>query len=105
VLIGKDGNFGAGYLFSTNGTLLTTFTNPSPSFDYFGSAVAPLGSDRVLIGADRAGQSGELYLFRTNGSLLSAILDPRQFGTLDGFGSAVAVGEVTVSSLARAVAA
>src|SRR4030095_5566071 len=43
---------GAVYLFSTNGTLLTTFTNPFPaSLDEFGSSVAALGSDRVLIGA------------------------------------------------------
>ena len=43
---------GAAYLFSTNGTLLTTFTNPTPAAtDSFGYSVAAVGSDRVLIGA------------------------------------------------------
>ena len=41
---------GAAYLFSTNGTLLTTFTNPTPAVgDLFGSAVAGVGPDKVVI--------------------------------------------------------
>jgi hypothetical protein len=37
---------GAAYLFSTNGTLLTTFFNPTPAdSDRFGDAVASVGSD------------------------------------------------------------
>ena len=67
---------GAAYLFSTNGTLLTTITNPTPAFgDEFGSALAAVGSDRVLIGASRdntgAADAGAAYLFSTNGTLLT----------------------------------
>lgn len=43
---------GSAYLFDTNGTLLTRFTNPAQnSYDYFGFALAPAGSDCVIIGA------------------------------------------------------
>ncbi|HYG24859.1 MAG TPA: tail fiber domain-containing protein [Verrucomicrobiae bacterium] len=87
VLIGASdddtgaGNAGAAYLFSVNGTLLTTFTNPAPAVnDYFGSAIAPVGSDRVLIGAysDSAGapDAGAAYLFSTNGTLLTTFTNP-----------------------------
>jgi hypothetical protein len=58
VLIGaQDDNIGAAgagaaYLFGTNRTLLTTFTNPAPvSGDNFGTSVAVVGSDRLLISA------------------------------------------------------
>ena len=38
---------GAAYLFSTNGTLLTTFTNPAPAAtDCFGWSLVAVGSDR-----------------------------------------------------------
>ncbi len=72
---------GAAYLFSTNGTLLTTFTNPTPaSADYFGISVAAVGSDRVLIGAYRddtgATDAGAAYLFSTNGTLLTTFTNP-----------------------------
>ena len=61
-------NAGTAYLFSTNGTLLTTFTNPTPAAnDNFGISVAAVGSDRVLIGAyfDGTGatEAGAAYLF------------------------------------------
>jgi hypothetical protein len=78
---------GAAYLFSTNGTLLTTFTNPTPAaFDYFGRSVAALASDRVLIGAANAGAA---YLFSTNGTLLTTFTNP---APADGgwFGTAMA---------------
>src|ERR1051326_6335821 len=87
-------NAGAAYLFSTNGTLLTTFTNPTLSGGaYFGSSVAAVGSDRVLIGAidDRATalDSGAAFLFSTNGTLLTTFTNPAPaFG--DDFGSSVA---------------
>jgi hypothetical protein len=81
---------GAAYLFSTNGTLLTTFTNPTPAaFDIFGGSVAAMGSDRVLIGAylDDTGalDAGTVYLFSTNGALLTTFTNPtpaafEQFG-------------------------
>lgn len=72
---------GAAYLFSTNGTLLTTFTNPMPAYgDYFGAPVAALGTDRLLIGAvyndTGAPNSGAAYLFSTNGTLLATFTSP-----------------------------
>jgi len=88
VLIGAQGddtgatNAGAAYLFSTNGTLLMTFTNPSPQLsDTFGSSVAALGPDRVLIGAHSddmgATNAGVVYLFSsTDGALLTTITNP-----------------------------
>ncbi len=74
---------GAVYLFSTNGALLTTFTNPTPvANDYFGCSVAAVGSDRVLIGAcwDEidGNTKGAAYLFRTNGVLLTTFTKPKQ---------------------------
>src|SRR2546425_857349 len=61
---------GAVYLFSTNRTLLTTFTNPTPAAgDFFGSSMAAVGTDRVLIGAPNddtgATDAGAAYLFNT----------------------------------------
>ena len=87
VLIGAYGDdtgaYGAGaaYLYSTNGTLLTTFTNPTPAdADFFGASVAAVGTDRVLIGAwfDNTGASGAgaAYLFSTNGTLLTTFTNP-----------------------------
>ncbi len=72
---------GAAYLFNTDGTLLTTFTNPAPAaFDNFGISVAAVGSDRVLMGAfgDSAGApaAGAAYLFGTNGTLLTTFTHP-----------------------------
>ena len=105
VLIGAPGDdtvaplAGAAYLFRTNGTLLTTFTNPTPaspigfSGERFGNAVAAFGSDRVLIGAERDGtgaeDAGAAYLFRTNGTLLTTFTNPNP-GIDDFFGSSVA---------------
>jgi hypothetical protein len=65
---------GAAYLFSTNGTLLTSFTNPTPTRAYFGTSVAAMGKDRVLIGgpADR----GAAYVFNVDGTLLTSITNP-----------------------------
>lgn len=78
---------GIAYLFNTNGVLLTTFTQPSPQTgDNFGSSVAAVGSDRILIGAEQdslgaqAGEatytSGAAYLFSTNGVLLTTFANP-----------------------------
>jgi hypothetical protein len=74
-------NSGAAYLFNTNGTLLTTFSNPTPSRDdAFGFAVTAVGNDMALIGApsdDAAGMSaGAAYLFRANGTLLTTFTNP-----------------------------
>jgi len=109
VLIGAPGDdlgvldAGAAYLFSTNGALTATFTNPTPqSGEWFGSSVAALGSDRVLIGAPHdhsaAPFGGAVYLFRTNGVLLTTFTNPSPaysstgFDMLDGdwYGASVA---------------
>ena len=43
---------GVAYLFSTNGALLASFTNPTPvASDQFGWSMAAVATDRVLIGA------------------------------------------------------
>ncbi|HEU0009397.1 MAG TPA: hypothetical protein VFT34_06245, partial [Verrucomicrobiae bacterium] len=64
---------GVAYLFSTNGALLTTFTNPAPVFDdHFGLAVTGVGNDQVLIGAPWfGGNYGAAFLFSTDGTLLN----------------------------------
>jgi hypothetical protein len=100
VLIGASGEStgahraGVAHLFGTNGTLLTTFTNPSPAdLDYFGSSVAAIGNDRVLIGTPNddtgAPYAGAAYLFSTDGTLLTTITNPAP-AEGDWFGTAVA---------------
>lgn len=86
---------GAVYLFNTNGTLLTTLTNPTPADgDHFGISVAAVGTDRVLIGANAddtvANAAGAAYLFNTNGTLLATFLNPMP-NNFDEFGISVAV--------------
>jgi len=79
---------GAAYLFNTNGTLLTTFTNPTPSLEcYFGNSVAALGADRVLVGARSVSKA---YLLSTNGTLLTTFTSPVP-RSYDGFGDSIAV--------------
>ena len=85
---------GSVYLFSTNGTLLTTITNPTPALnDGFGISVAVLGNDRLLIGAYQDGtgafKGGAAYLYNTNGTLLTTITNPAPVA-LDQFGRNVA---------------
>lgn len=91
---GALGNGGAAYLFSTNGTLLTTFPNPTPATsDNFGWSVAAVGSTRVLIGAygndTGAANAGSAYLFSTNGTLLNTFTNPTP-ASFDSFGWSVA---------------
>ena len=79
---------GAVYLFSTNGTLLATIPNPSAGESgantVFGSTVAGVGTDYVLIGASgvdlsaEVGDVGAAYLFSTNGTLLYTSPIPRR---------------------------
>ncbi len=89
-------NAGAAYLFSTHGDLITAFTNPTPAEgDFFGRAVAAVGTDRVLISAylDDTGarDAGSVYLFKTNGVLLTTLTNPAP--AFDFFGESVtAVG-------------
>lgn len=80
-------NSGAVLVFNTNGTLLTTITNPTPAVeDFFGARIAMLGNDRVVIGVrgDNTGV-GSAYVFNVNGTLLHTLTNPAQaFG--GGFG-------------------
>ncbi|MBE0544785.1 MAG: hypothetical protein IH623_25895 [Verrucomicrobia bacterium] len=91
----NTGASGAGlaYLYSTNGTMLTTFTNPAPlADDNFGTGIAAVGNDRVLISAvDYGGVrgGGTAYLFNTNGTLLTTFINPNP-AVYDYFGWAVA---------------
>jgi hypothetical protein len=85
---------GSVHLFMTNGTLLTTFTNPTPAdFDSFGSALTAVGPDRVLVGAsgDDTGTNnvGAAYLFNTNGALLVTFTNPTPAANVS-FGQSVA---------------
>lgn len=88
-------NAGSAYLFNTNGTLLTTFTNPTPaSGELFGGSVAAVGSSRVLIAAHLDGTgatgAGSVYLYSTNGTLVTTITNPTP-ALNEGFGISVAV--------------
>ncbi|NOS70578.1 MAG: hypothetical protein HOP33_11690 [Verrucomicrobia bacterium] len=85
---------GVAYLLTTNGTVLTTFTNPTPVIgDYFGFGLAAVGTDRVLISAHKhdtgASDTGASYLFNTNGTLLVTLTNPAPSVGLN-FGYAVA---------------
>jgi hypothetical protein len=84
---------GVAYLYSTNGTLLTTFNNPQAdqvNFKEFGYAVAAFGSDRVLISANDYGSGhGAAYLFNTNGALLTTFTNPAPV-LFDYFGHSIA---------------
>ncbi len=86
-------NAGAVFVFNTNGTLLTTLTNPplTPN-DQFGAAVAAVGTDRVLVGAPVESTaevgSGAAYLLTTNGTLLTTFRNPEAL-FLGHFGSSV----------------
>jgi len=81
---------GAAYLFNTNGTLLTTFTNPVPVANaHFGSAVATVGTDRILISEIDGANGGTAYLFSTNGTLITTFTNPTPAAG-DSFGQSVA---------------
>jgi len=75
-------SLGEAYLFNTNGTLLNTFTNPTPeSGDLFGSAIATIGNDLILIAAysdnAAADSAGVIHLYSPNGALLNTITNPQ----------------------------
>ncbi len=110
------GDIGVAYLFSTNGTLLLTITNPVPigiGGGRFGTSAASLGDDRFLLGARRSmtGSSfngGAAYLFRIDGMLLTTFdnptpVDSEYFGnSITPVGSdQVLIGAVIESSLAQ----
>ncbi len=76
---------GRAYLLNTNGTLLATFTNPSPAtVQALGFSVAAVGTDLMLIGAGDGGP----FLFRTNGTLLNTFTNPT-LATFDNFGTSL----------------
>src|SRR5579862_3523166 len=65
---------GSAFPENTSAPLLTTITNPSPAaYDIFGSAVAAIGNDRVLVGAEGA---AEAYLYSLEGNLLTTFTIP-----------------------------
>ncbi|HTL50939.1 MAG TPA: FG-GAP repeat protein, partial [Planctomycetota bacterium] len=81
---------GAVYIFNTNGTLLTTITNPTPAAgDSFGMRLAVLDGDRVVISSiydDEGGtNSGAAYVYSTSGALLNIITNPTP-AAADAFG-------------------
>ena len=85
---------GAAYLFNTNGELVTTFTNPTPAaYENFGSSIAVMGTDRILIGTPGDGTgapyAGAVYLFSSDGTLISTMTNPVPASS-DNFGYAVA---------------
>jgi hypothetical protein len=81
-------NTGAAFIFSTNGTLLLTITNPAPPSAGvgFGAPVVISAEHRLLIGG-----YGGLYVYRTNGTVLSFLANPNPT-TNTAFGSVAWVG-------------
>jgi hypothetical protein len=73
---------------------LVTLTNPTPNGPgSFGSSVASLGNNRVVVGAPGAGGlAGAVYIFNANGTLLTTITNPAP-GIHNDFGAAVASAE------------
>ena len=86
--------------------LLRTFHNPTPAAgDSFGTAVAAMGSDRLLVGApgSPSTNAGAVYLYHTNGTLLATFTNPTQFY---GFGYAITTlgsDRVVIGSSAESV--
>ncbi len=85
------GDAGAVYLYDLDGNLLLTITNPAgQAWDWFGSAIAPVGDGRLLIGAEAGSynNTGAAWIFSRCGQLLTNTINPM----LDwdaGFGHAV----------------
>ena len=91
-----EGMTGAGsaYLFDLDGHLLATITNPAPAAgDQFGSAVAGVGSNRFVVGADYddtgATDAGSVYLYDYGGHLVATVTNPAP-GPNSWFGCSVA---------------
>ncbi|NJN06126.1 MAG: hypothetical protein HC814_06865 [Rhodobacteraceae bacterium] len=86
---------GRAYLYDTNGMRLRTFSSPVVTdFASFGYSLAPLGSNRVFIGAFGASigafdNTGSAYLYHTNGALLQTFTNPFPANGA-GFGFAIA---------------
>ena len=73
---------GSVYLYNADGTLDRQILNPSddPDYDYFGTSVAGLGDDKIVIGAHRDDTDGQdcgmAYVFDTSGQLLQTVHNP-----------------------------
>jgi len=73
---------GRAFLFGTNGNLLSTFAHPTPAdSNYFGTSVAGVSSNWVLVGAPGVAEGalpkvGRAYLFHTNGTLARTFTNP-----------------------------
>jgi hypothetical protein len=83
------------HLYSHDGALVTSLTNPSPdlSFSIFGLSVAAVGNDCVLVGASGtspfdSNPGGKAYLFKTNGALIATFTNPAP-SVVRGFGRTV----------------
>ena len=99
------GAAGQAYLYNTAGTLLQTYTNPTPDFlDNFGASVA-ISGDLVLIGSPSPfppKNPGKAYLYNTAGTLLQTYNSPA--GIIgDAFGGSVDLQGTNVLIGARGV--
>jgi hypothetical protein len=88
---------GAVYLYNENGSFRTNLFNPRGAIndpDHFGTALARLGNDRLLVGSpdddlNGTNSTGAVFIYGLNGELLRTVLNP--FPSPDArFGSAVA---------------
>ena len=90
-------NAGSAYVFdASTGSLLTTLVHPDLAvFDWFGSSVADIGNDMVVVGAhgndlNNFNYAGSAYVFdASTGSLLTTLDNPDP-GAFDSFGRSVA---------------
>ena len=79
---GPNNDVGRAYIYGTNGALLATLQNPTPQTDErFGSSVAALGTDKLIVGAPFAkvaghGPVGEVYVFDVQGNPLTTLNSP-----------------------------
>jgi hypothetical protein len=97
VLIGSPGSTseprGAAYLFTTNGSLLTIFTNQPSDEKGFGTAVAGIGYNKVIVSSSgdliMGVSAGAAHLFSTNGTPLGKLENPSPH-LYDSFSSSLA---------------
>lgn len=69
---------GAVYVYDGAGNYLLTVTNPAPqAYDFFGSSLAAVGEDRLLVAAERDNSSqGRAFLYDLAGNLVATFTDP-----------------------------
>src|SRR5262249_50813129 len=104
--IGSASGGGSACLLHANGTLLNTFTNPASPPGYgFGSSVAAVGSDGVLLGGSfgSSNYNGAVYLFKAafyNPGLIAENVRPGSITT-----GSLADGAVTTAKIGGVLAA